>query len=293
MRVVNGKQIKDMDALALAAWRERYAEIVIDLGAGDGRFVRQLAGRHPERGVIGVDLCAANLRAASRAAGKNALFVIADALALPEELHGMATRVTVHFPWGSLLRGLLTGDPRLVQGLRRLGSERTCYEITLNAGALAEAGWAFASGSEQVLANLRPSGFHIDAMRLLSPAELRTLPSTWAKRLAFGRDPRAVGYRLSATGCQPLVAASTALNDVRARPDDQKPIADRPSQAWHDAGAPLHPADRAIGGAHEAGTHGGVAVGGDQGGVIGKEGELGGRSRLCHVRRVAERIAGV
>jgi 16S rRNA (adenine(1408)-N(1))-methyltransferase len=31
---------------------------------------------------------------------------------LPEDLADVADEVHVHFPWGSLLRGVATGDPR-------------------------------------------------------------------------------------------------------------------------------------------------------------------------------------
>jgi 16S rRNA (adenine(1408)-N(1))-methyltransferase len=196
MRIVNGKHVREMDARELADWRERYQEVVVDLGAGDGRFIRELAGRNRQIGAIGVDLCAANLRAASRTAGENALFIVADALALPEELAGVATRVTIHFPWGSLLRGLLTGHRGLLCGFTTIGNDETQLDLLLNAGALAEAGWSFELGVTHVISNLCHAGFNVEAARPLNTAELRAVPSTWAKRLAFGRDPRAV--RISA-----------------------------------------------------------------------------------------------
>ena len=190
MRTVNGKHVRQMDAAEVAAWAADQRETIVDLGAGDGRFVRHLA-RQPGVGAIGVDLCEANLRIASRAAGGNALFVVADALALPGELSRVATRVTVNFPWGSLLRGLLSGHPGLLAGLGAIGRGGTSLEIRLNAGALAEAGWTLEAGSERVAAVLRDAGIYVGATRILGPADLRRWPTTWAKRLAFGRDPRA------------------------------------------------------------------------------------------------------
>ena len=197
MRIVNGKHVRQMDEVAVAAWTAGYQETIVDLGTGDGRFVRHLSRQHPEVGAIGVDLCAANLRIASRAAARNALFVVADALALPDELSRVATRVTVNFPWGSLLRGLLTGHPGLLAGLRAVGSGGTTLDIRLNAGALGEAGWTLEAGSERVTAVLRDAGLKVGPTRVLGPADLGRWPTTWAKRLAFGRDPRAV--RIDAT----------------------------------------------------------------------------------------------
>ena len=197
MRIVEGKHVRRMDAAEVAAWSAGYRETTVDLGAGDGRFVRRLARQHPERGAIGVDLCEASLRAASRQATGNALFVVADALALPDELARVAARVTVNFPWGSLLGGLLSGHPGLLAGLGRHGSGPVALEITLNAGALSEAGWTLEAGSERVMTVLRDAGATVGATRVLGPGDLRRWPTTWAKRLAFGRDPRAV--RIGAT----------------------------------------------------------------------------------------------
>ncbi len=191
MRIVKGKQVRRMAAAEVVAWAAAYGETTVDLGAGDGRFVRRLARERPALGAIGVDLNAENLGAASRGASGNALFVVADALALPEELNGVATRVTINFPWGSLLRGLLAGHPGLLAGLGAIGRGGTGLEIGLNAGALADAGWTLEAGTERVAAVLREAGVDVGATWLLGAADLRRWPTTWAKRLAFGRDPRA------------------------------------------------------------------------------------------------------
>ena len=197
MRIVEGKHVCRMDAAVVAAWTASYAETTVDLGTGDGRFVRHLATQYPRFGAIGVDLCEANLRTASRAAAANALFAVADALALPEELSRVATRVTINFPWGSLLRGLLSGHAGLLAGLGAIASDRARLEVRLNAGALAETGWTLEAGSARVMAVLRDAGIDVIATSVLDASELRRWPTTWAKRLAFGRDPRAV--RIDAT----------------------------------------------------------------------------------------------
>jgi 16S rRNA (adenine(1408)-N(1))-methyltransferase len=205
MRIVTGKHVRPMDPAGVAAWTASHRQTTVDLGAGDGRFVRHLARQYPEHGAIGVDLCEANLRVASRSGAGNALFVVADALALPGELGRVAARVTVNFPWGSLLRGLLTGHPGLMTGLGAIGNGGASLEIGLNAGALAEAGWTLEAGSERVSAVLRDAGVGVEAIETLGAADLRRWPTTWAKRLAFGRDPRAV--RIEARLCCPHSAA--------------------------------------------------------------------------------------
>jgi 16S rRNA (adenine(1408)-N(1))-methyltransferase len=192
VRVVNGKHICQMDRAEVLAWTGKHRETTVDLGAGDGRFVGDLAKQDPELGAIGVDLVAANLRQASRTAADNALYVVADALALPEELRDVASRVTINFPWGSLLRGLLNGHPDLMAGLAMIGSNGVALEIVVNAGALTEEGWDLEDGGTRIAASLRDAGVNIQNAAPLGPADLRRWPTTWAKRLAFGRDPRAV-----------------------------------------------------------------------------------------------------
>ena len=80
------------------------------------------ARRDASRLVIGIDADAASMReAAGRRSGvANALFVVAAAESLPEELTSIADRATVYFPWGSLLRGLVTGDGPVLANLERV-----------------------------------------------------------------------------------------------------------------------------------------------------------------------------
>jgi hypothetical protein len=61
----------------------------------------------------------------------------------------------------------------------------------LNGGALLEAGTTLEAGTEQVAGTLARSGWQLSAPALLQASALRAFPSTWARRLAHGRDPRA------------------------------------------------------------------------------------------------------
>jgi len=191
MQIVKGKDVVGVEPAAVAAWAARYGEVIVDLGTGDGRFVEYLARRCAVRAVIGVDTCHENLRKSSRAAPENALFVLADALALPDGLHGLATGVTVNFPWGSLLRGLLDGHAGLLSGLCAVGRPGLALTIRLNGGALVEAGSTIQAGAGRAARVLRGAGFVVGPVEMMGAAQLRGCPTTWARRLAFGRDPRA------------------------------------------------------------------------------------------------------
>jgi hypothetical protein len=195
MESIQGKRAQQLDAPALIERLARYQELLLDIGAGDGRLVRQAAAECPARFAIGVDACRENLRANSRLAPANALYLIADARALPCALDRRATHVTINFPWGSLLGGLLASEAVLLERLAAVARPGALLELRLNAGALAEAGWDLASGGECVRHALCLAGFDLQPPIALGRPELRACPTTWAKRLAYGRDPRALYLR--------------------------------------------------------------------------------------------------
>jgi 16S rRNA (adenine(1408)-N(1))-methyltransferase len=192
MERISGKRAVAIDGLELTAQLAGHAPVVVDIGTGDGRYVVHLARQHPASFVIGIDACREELRTASRTAPSNALFLIANVLALPPELRGLAERVTIHFPWGSLLDSLLAGDPALLDGLTGLLRPGATLTVLLNADALARHGCGLAEGGERARWALSAAGLAVGSAVWLDAAALRALPTTWAKRLAFGRDPRAL-----------------------------------------------------------------------------------------------------
>jgi hypothetical protein len=193
---MQGKSTRVIAAPELARTLGGYRDILIDLGTGDGRFVLHAAQQDPVLFAIGVDACRENLRDVTRAAAANTLFAIANVTeqrcTLFDEMRGLATRVTINFPWGSLRDGFLTGNPALLDGLWTMMRPGARLEVRLNASALAEAGWDLHSGGRQAAESLASAGLQVRASQMLSAAELRLLPSTWARRLAFGRDPQTI-----------------------------------------------------------------------------------------------------
>jgi hypothetical protein len=192
MEQIKGKHALNLDALQLHQRAHTAWAILIDIGTGDGRFVRETATTHPEWLVLGVDACRENLRAASRQAPENALYLIANALELPAELHGLAHHLTINFPWGSLLSGLLQTGDGLVYELARIMQPNASIVIRVNAGALEEQNATLEAGVGTIRSSLAGAGFQFASMTPLDAGSLRAIPTTWAKRLAFGRDPRAV-----------------------------------------------------------------------------------------------------
>jgi 16S rRNA (adenine(1408)-N(1))-methyltransferase len=192
MRRIRGRRCLDLDTHPLVQMARASSSTLVDLGTGDGRFVAQVARARPESVAIGIDACQENLIEQSRRAPENAVFLVANALTLPLELAGIATRLTINFPWGSLLAGLLEEEGAFHERLALLARPGATLEICLNGGALAEAGWALEAGAARIRHNLRAAGFALPPPRAWGGSELRGFPSTWAHRLAFGRDPRAI-----------------------------------------------------------------------------------------------------
>lgn len=192
METIRGKVSREITLDELTERLAKHNIVSIDLGAGDGRFALRMAEQHKDTFFIGIDSCRENLRVNSRTKLPNALFVIASAQALPCELNELASHVSINFPWGSLIESLLNGDACLLNGILRLTRPRATMEILLNADALASAGWDLCRGADRIEGALNAAGWQTASQSDLDAESLRAIPTTWAKRLAFGRDPRAV-----------------------------------------------------------------------------------------------------
>jgi len=192
METIRGRKSLELDISKLTERLAGYNQIILDLGTGDGRYVRTLAGSYPDRFIIGIDACRENLREHSQAKLQNMLFIIASAQNLPDELHGLVSHITINFPWGSLLESLLSGDPELIHGMEAISRSAAAVDLRLNGGALAEAGTTLETGAERIYNHLLQAGWQVETPMIMDASALQSFPSTWAKRLAFGRDPRAV-----------------------------------------------------------------------------------------------------
>lgn len=179
-----------MDGLALAARLAGYGEIGLDLGTGDGRYVEQQARQNPGKFFIGLDACRENLAEVSRKAPGNSLFLIANGENLPVELTGLADTITLNFPWGSLLDGLFGKGSELVAGLRMAAKPDARLELRLNESAIRQAGRTLETAREQVVAALQSGGFEVNLVEAVEVAGLKKFPSSWARRLASGREGR-------------------------------------------------------------------------------------------------------
>ena len=128
----------------------------------------------------------------------NALFVVAAIEAPPPELANLAGIVTVAFPWGSLLRGVLGGDPRAMAGLGglvRTGGRIEALVSIAQRDGLGDLAWRLDDRAELEDA-WSGLGFAVEELRAARPDELAASGSTWAKRLGVRSPARRSATRL-------------------------------------------------------------------------------------------------
>jgi 16S rRNA (adenine(1408)-N(1))-methyltransferase len=100
--------------------------------------------------------------------------------------------VRIQFPWGTLLRGLVTGDPEALSRLIRVCAPDANLKMIISLDPSRDqsemARWNLPPiDVEYVRATLFPryekTGFQMMEARVLSASEIFTLNSSWAKRL--------------------------------------------------------------------------------------------------------------
>ncbi len=169
------------------------ARVVVDVGAGDGRWILRLARSRPNWLCLGIDANAAGMRETSwrasrkpqRGGAPNAWFVRAAVEALPDALDMIADEIHVQYPWGSLRGMLLEPDPDRLAHLARIGRRGAAFRFTLNLNADDLLG-----ATELVVARdghradvYALAGFVIETVDVLNASP----QTSWGKRLRDGR----------------------------------------------------------------------------------------------------------
>jgi hypothetical protein len=152
--------------------------------------------------VLGIDADARAMAEASRRATRRdpnpatrrAWFLAGGVERLPSDLAGIADRVTVRFPWASLLRGALGLDPVATASIARLVAPAGRLELRLSVvGRDAPAvtgltGDIDAASRARMVMAFAAHGLELDEIRPMTAADLAALHSSWARRLRAGGD---------------------------------------------------------------------------------------------------------
>lgn len=181
--------------------------VVIDLGTGDGRFVYQSARRNPHKFYIGIDAQAKALEKISEKIHRkpqkgglaNVIFVQAAVEDLPPELDGVADELHIHFPWGSLLGAVASGDQAILASLRRMLAPEGLLEVIIGLDTDRDRAEIERLGLEEVsaefletvlIARYAAAGFDVLEYGVLEPGEWPRLDTTWAHKLSGGAGRR-------------------------------------------------------------------------------------------------------
>jgi 16S rRNA (adenine(1408)-N(1))-methyltransferase len=177
--------------------------VVIDIGTGDGRFVYQSARQNPQKFFIGIDSNPEPLETISRKIHRkptkgglpNVFFLQAAVEALPPELDGVADEVHIHFPWGSLLQAVATGDETVLRGLQRICAPEALFEVIIGLDLTQDKSAIDALGlkpltneflERTLIPRYEASGFEILEKGTFTPSDWPRLETSWAKRLQGG-----------------------------------------------------------------------------------------------------------
>jgi 16S rRNA (adenine(1408)-N(1))-methyltransferase len=187
--------------------------VIIDIGTGDGRFVYQSARENPNKFYIGIDPNVRPLekisekihRKPEKGGASNVLFIQAAIEDLPSELDGVADEVHVHFPWGSLLRAMATGDFAVLENLRRICSRGALLEVVIGLDPVRDRAEMERLGVasltlEFIDSRLTPdyaaAGFEVIERGIILGSEWPEFNTSWAKRLK-GNERRPITYLIA------------------------------------------------------------------------------------------------
>lgn len=179
--------------------------IIIDIGAGNGDFVYRLAKENPDRLIIGID---PNQKAIEKNSAKiykkrpkgglpNVLYVLATIEEIPNELREIANQVFINFPWGSLLKGIVKVQNKTWGNIKSVCQKGALvdlifgYEDFTEAKVIKDHNLPYLDLSymeNTMLPKLKKLDWEALEIRKLTNADLKGYPSSWARKLAFGKD---------------------------------------------------------------------------------------------------------
>lgn len=178
-----------------------YSEIVIDLGTGNGKFVYDLALNNPDILYLGIEPTACNLYEYSKKANKNKvnnlIYIITSIENMDDELNGLAEKVYVNFPWGSLLEAIVKDIPELLGKIALLGKKGAEYNFTFAYSTIHEPVEIEKRNlpiltddylKSKLSAIYKEVGLIIETCTNLKPQDINKFGTLWAKKLFLGKS---------------------------------------------------------------------------------------------------------
>ena len=185
----------------------------MDIGTGDGLFVYQSARQNPNKFYIGIDANPRPLekisekihRKPAKGGAPNVLFIQSAVEDLPAELNAVADEVHIHFPWGSLLKAVASGNIAVLSNVRRICAPGALLEIVVGLdpsrdlseiNRLGVQSFSVDYIDSELVQSYMAAGFEIRERGRLAAGNWPEFKTSWAKRLK-GNDARPIIYLIA------------------------------------------------------------------------------------------------
>ena len=204
MNILDGKNLINIDSLQLENIVAGFDKICVDIGTGDGRNIYRKAKAEPGTFFIGIDPVKDNMeeiavklnKKPEKGGLKNVVLAVAAAENMPPELHRIADTVTVLFPWGILLEGVVKPIDEFIDAVAETAKSGGKFEFittysptyeenTIETRAMPELSIDYFNGEYTDI--LKKHGLIVESVEMLDNEFVKGFDSKWARRLAFGR----------------------------------------------------------------------------------------------------------
>lgn len=194
LAVVRGRCITGVAVAEIRRTAGAYANVLVDIGTGDGRWLYRTARAHPDWLCLGLDASAEAMREISRRASRirrrggasNLWFLRIAAEALPAGLDRLADQISIVSPWGSLLRAVLVPDATVLGRIARVGKPAAKIEIRVNASACRAMRASAMDGAAGLRRRLEPEYARAGIALTSCQADTTDPRSSWERRVQQG-----------------------------------------------------------------------------------------------------------
>ncbi len=201
MIIVKGNKSEEMNKSQLTSVIDAFKNVHVDIGTGDGRFIYKNALKNPETFYIGVDPSQKQLELYSKKVLKNklnnVLFVVGSIELFPDELYGIASKITIILPWGSLLGAVVSADEYLLNILKKTLKQNGSMQMLFGYSQEIEPTETSRLELENLdinyinsilLPKYEVNGFNCVQVKELDKRDLKHFESTWSRKLVFGQN---------------------------------------------------------------------------------------------------------
>ena len=205
MFVKKGKKLIEMDKFKLDSVVSVYQKVILDIGAGSGKFIYRLAKRNSDALCIGLETSQDSLLEYARKIEKkpergglpNIIYVIGSIESPPDELKGIADEIFINYPWTNLLKSLVSGEADILERIYSFFRSDGILNIIISYDKRYEekfvTDYNLPELTEEYIQKTmalayEKQGFKIFLIEKLASGEMRKGMSEWGKRLAFGRE---------------------------------------------------------------------------------------------------------